>query len=279
MTKQIIVTKRDGTKELFEAGKLRKSLAEADAPSDVVEEIVSEITAECQEETTTDIIYTRAFDKLKKKRRSFAARYSLRESLAELGPTGYPFEQFVAQIFAATDYETYVGVVMEGKCTRHEIDVVAENDDTFVLVEAKFHNSRSIKSAVQTPLYMRARFDDLSANDYGDFDTEGKKVEHWLVTNTKFSSQAVEYGECAGIHMVGWGYPAEDNLEELITRADLQPVTALTSLSGSHKRELTKQGVVLCKTLRAEGDKLEGLGFKKEKIAEVMEEVNHLCHV
>lgn len=279
MSEKITVEKRDGLKEPFNTEKLRHSLKEANAPDDLIEEIIQEIISESAEETTTDFIYSRAFELLKEKRRSYAARYSLRQSLADLGPTGYPFEKFVARIFEAMDYKTTVGVDIQGSCTNHEVDVVAESGDKLILVEAKFHNSRSIKSAVQTPLYVQARFQDLEANNYGRFDKEGKEIEHWLVTNTKFSRHAVEYGECVGMHMVGWGYPETGNLEDLITKTDLQPVTALTSLSGSHKRELTEQGVVMCKTLREQQDKLAALGFDKQKIAEVMEEVNHLCHV
>lgn len=279
MSKEIIVEKRDGTKEKFQSEKLRESLQEAGAPEEMIQDIVDKITDEVTKETTTNIIYERAFELLKEKRRSFAARYSLRQSLADLGPTGYPFEKFVARIFDAQGYNSSVGVTIQGNCARHEIDVVAESDKKLILVEAKFHNSQSIKSAVQTSLYVNARFNDIEENDYGDFNNEGKKVEYWLVTNTKFSSQAIKYGECSGLQMIGWGYPEEDNLEDLITEASLQPVTALTTLSGSHTKELTKNGVVLCKTLRAERDKLEALGFDEEKIAEVMNEVNHLCHV
>lgn len=279
MSKQITVEKYDGTKEPFDPDKLRHSLLESETPEDITEEIIDKIVDEAEEQTTTKVIYTRAFDLLKEKRRSYAARYSLRQALADLGPTGYPFEQFVGHIFEAKGYAASVGVVIQGKCTSHEVDVVAENDEKLILVEAKFHNDRTIKSALQTPLYVRARFDDLEASGYGDFDHEGKEIEHWLVTNTKFSNQAVEYGECAGIHMVGWGHPNPGNLEELITEVDLQPVTALTTLSGSNKRDLTKQGLVLCKNIRAERDKLEALGLSEEKIQQIMDEVNHLCHI
>jgi len=279
MSKKIIVEKYDGTKERFDPEKLRDSLVEAQAPDDVINEIIRIIIEDCEEQTTTRKIYTRAFDLLKEKRRSYAARYSLRQSLADLGPTGYPFEKFVAHIFEANGYQTSVGVVIQGSCTSHEIDVVAEKNNTLVLIEAKFHNDRAIKSALQTALYVRARYDDLIKNKHGSFDDEGKKIEHWLITNTKFSKQAIEYGECAGLHMVGWGYPHKDNLEDLISAADLQPVTALTTLSGSHKRDLTRQGLVLCKNIRTEREKLEGLGFSDKKIDEVMDEVNHLCNI
>jgi hypothetical protein len=274
----IVVTKRNGEKEIFDPKKLEMSLKNASAPTELIDEIVDEITEEVAEETTTDVIYNRAFQLLKKKRRSYAARYSLRQSLADLGPTGYPFESFVGRIFQAKGFEVTVGVTIDGDCISHEVDVVAENENKLLLTEAKFHNSRSIKSAVQTSLYVKARFDDIADNDFGTFAHKDKEIERWLITNTKFSDQAIAYGECIGMKMIGWGYPQDENLQSLIMDTGLQPVTALTTLSGSNKRELTEQGVVLCKTLRNERDKLAALGFSKEKIADVLDEVNHLCH-
>ncbi len=279
MNETITVTKRDGTKEVFKKGKLQQSLKQAHAPDSVVNEIVEKISNSIDKVTSSDALYTKAFDLLKEHRKSYAARYSLRQSLADLGPTGYPFEEFVARIFNTKGFKTHVGTIVDGRCTEHEVDVVAENDDTLALVEAKFHNSRSVKSSLQIPLYVKARFDDLAENGFGEFAARNKTIERWLVTNTKFSDQAVEYGECADLKMIGWGYPEEENLESLIEEASLQPVTALTTLSGSHKRELTKQDIVLCKTLRDKKEKLEALGFDDDKIEEVMEEVNHLCHV
>ncbi len=273
------VIKQDGKAVPFNESKLRQSLQKAHAPEDVIDDIVASITEEVNKTITTDEIYQRAFDQLKEYRKSYAAQYSLRQSLAELGPTGYPFESFVARIFSAQGFTTSVGVKIEGKCCKHEVDVVAENDDTLAIIEAKFHNKRSIKSSVQTPLYVRARFDDLADNDYGQFSHNGRDIEHWVVTNTKFSDQAKQYGECAGLKMIGWDYPEDNNLQGLITDSNLQPVTALTTLSGAHKRELTKQNVVLCKNLRDQKSKLRELGFTDEKIEEVMDEVNHLCHV
>lgn len=273
------VLKRTGKTESFEESKLRKSLQKAHAPEEVIEEIVADISQEVDEAITSEEIYQQAFDKLKQYRKSYAAQYSMRQSLADLGPTGYPFEAFVARIFSAKGFTTNVGIKIEGKCCKHEVDVVAQNDDRLAIVEAKFHNKRSIKSSVQTPLYVRARFDDLAANNYGRFRQENRSIEHWLVTNTKFSDQAKQYGECAGLKMIGWNHPENKNLQKLITDSNLQPVTALTTLSGSHKRELTKQNIVLCKNLREQKSKLRELGFTDEQIQDVLDEVNHLCHV
>jgi hypothetical protein len=273
------VIKQDGKAVPFDEEKLRRSLAEAHAPEEIVDDIVTEISREVDGQITTNSIYQKAYEKLKSYRKSYAAQYSLRESLAKLGPTGYPFESFVARLFEAKGFTTEVGVTLQGDCIEHEVDVVAQNEERLAFVEAKFHNEYSIKSSVQTPLYVNSRFTDLAENNHGRFSDESKSVEYWLVTNTKFSDQAKNYGECAGLQMIGWNYPDDKSLETLITETNLQPVTALTTLNNAHKRELTKQNLVLCKNLRNQKEKLRELGFDDEEITEVIDEVDHLCHV
>ncbi len=60
----------------------------------------------------------------------------------ELGDTGYPFEKFVAALLRSEGYETKVGVIVQGHCVTHEVDVVAENDRHHYMCECKFHNSQ-----------------------------------------------------------------------------------------------------------------------------------------
>ncbi|MGS0527278.1 hypothetical protein ACU8V7_21050 [Zobellia nedashkovskayae] len=43
-----------------------------------------------------------------------------------MGPTGFPFERFIGALLTYSGYETKVGIVMDGICVTHEIDVVAE---------------------------------------------------------------------------------------------------------------------------------------------------------
>jgi hypothetical protein len=37
----------------------------------------------------------------------------------------------------------------------------------------------------------------------------------WLVTNTRFTGDAIQYGNCAGLKLIGWDYPAEGSLKDL----------------------------------------------------------------
>ncbi|MEY2703479.1 MAG: hypothetical protein RLY43_2118, partial [Bacteroidota bacterium] len=134
------ITKADGTKEFFEPEKLMNSLLQARANPKIAEEIVDKINKEIREGMTTSQIYERAFDLLNGRSKKTAMKYSVRRSILNLGPTGFPFEKYVSEIFRTKGYETRVGQIVQGKCIEHEVDMLAWNDKEVVVSEIKFHN-------------------------------------------------------------------------------------------------------------------------------------------
>jgi len=96
-----------------------------------------------------------------KKSPSIAARYNLKRALMELGPAGYPFEQFVAHIFSAQDYETIINQIISGNCIDHEIDITATKASKHFMIECKFHNRTGLKTNIKVILYIQARFEDV----------------------------------------------------------------------------------------------------------------------
>ena len=273
---QPTIIKANGEREPFKPEKLEHSLKNAGASEEMITKIIDAIEDELEDGMTTKRIYDRAFDLLSKERSNVASRYSLRNAVMQLGPTGFPLEQFVARIFREKGYKTEVGVEADGACGHHEIDVVAYTESELNMVEVKFHNERGITSDMQTALYTRARFDDLSGKTFSDFpDTDLDNA--WLVTNTKFTSSAISYGECAGLMMVGWDHPDEGNLHDLIESTKLQPVTCLTSLSESAKQKLLEDDLVLCQAVSQNEDKLREHGLTDSEIAAVRDEANQIC--
>ncbi len=258
--------------EAFDPQKLRASLERARAKKESIDRIVKHIEQEIKEGMTTKEIYTHAFSLLKKEDRRASAHYSLRKAILALGPSGFPFEKFVAQIFIANGYEAQSGVMMLGECVEHEVDVVAWDEKKLVIVEAKFHNEPNGKSDLKVVLYIKARFDDL-ANTIFDFGKKRKIDESWLVTNTKFSSEAIKYAECKSMKLVGWNYPHEKNLEEMIIDARLHPITCLTTTTPQEEAALMQAGVVLCKQAKENPDILKQVGINDQKIKEIMEEI------
>lgn len=273
MQNQILITKFTGEKEVFDPQKLRDSLARARVNPEVISKIVTHIESEIKEGMSTKEIYHHAFELLKKEEKPAAARYSLKKAVMELGPTGFAFEKLVAEIFRAKGFETEVDVEMLGECVPHEVDVVAWNENKLIVVEAKFHNQIGLKSDLKVALYIKARFDDL-AHTIFDYGKKRRIDESWLVTNTKFSRQAITYAECKNMKLVGWNYPAKGNLQDLIEDAGLHPITCLTSLTQKEERALMAVGVVLCKQARENLDIVAQAGLTEKRIQQMIAEID-----
>ncbi|MFH1455202.1 MAG: ATP cone domain-containing protein [bacterium] len=276
---QFYVIKANGEKELFDYKKLENSLRKVDASDELISQIVSEISIEAKtkEIVTTQDIYRMAFSILRKKQRPIAVRYSLKKAVAMLGPTGFPFEKFVAEIFKAHGYATMTDQIVKGKCVEHEIDIVAWKNNELVMTEAKFHTDFNLKSDLKIVLYVKARYDDIFGQEY-DFGGEKRKLtEGWIVTNTKFSTTAIQYGQCQpSLKFIGWNYPYNNNLHDMIERHELIPLTALTTITTAEKNLFLSKGIILSKSL-LDNNVLKVFNFDEKKIKSIQNEVQGLC--
>ncbi len=276
---EFYVTKANGEKELFDYKKLEGSLKKIDASDQLVAEVVSEVSAEAKNRAliTTQEIYRMAFSILRKKHKPIAVRYSLKKAVALLGPTGFPFEKFVAEIFKAMGYSTITDQIVQGKCVPHEIDVVAWKDKDLIMTEAKFHTDFNLKSDLKIVLYVKARYDDIFGKDYVFGGESRKLTEGWIITNTKFSTTAIQYGQCQpALKFIGWNYPYNFNLHNMIEKYELIPITALTSLSMAEKSLFLLRGIILSKDLLNDS-LLKEVKFDDRKIKLIKSEVEALC--
>lgn len=276
----VLVRKASGERETFSEEKLRTSLLRSGASPELAEEIVGHVGNEAPHETTTAAIYAHAFSILRSKKPAAAARYSLRQAIRELGPSGFPFERFVAEILKVQGYAVSVGGILPGFCVPHEVDIVAERAGKHIFVECKFHQDPHIKSDLKVALYVRARFDDITKAHEKRALGEGRAPrihEGWLVTNTKLTSQAIRYGACAGLTLIGWNYPTKGNLQDLILDANVHPLTCLPSLGAGARSMLMQDGVVLCRDLTNDRSMLEKLGMSRKDIDCVLAEAQELC--
>ncbi len=262
MNHLITITKSDGTKQLFEEEKLISSLKHAGASDEAIDEIIEQVEASMKEGMTTSQIYGHAFTLLRKHSVHVAVKYSVRRALAELGPDGFPFEKFVARIFHAWGYETLTDQHIMGGCIEHEIDVVAWKGNSLAMVEAKFHNEFGLKSDVKVVLYVKARFDDIAQNEFDFGGIKRKLTERYLFTNTKFTDQAVKYGVCNHVELIGWNYPLDKNLHTIIEQYKLHPITCVTSLSHQQKKDLVGRNVITCADLIKRPEVLKEIGVR-----------------
>jgi hypothetical protein len=274
MAEKIMIRKASGVLEAFDIAKLEHSLRRAHASESLISKVVERINQNVEDGMTTHDIYHEAFSLLHKLEQPTAARYSLRRAIMELGPSGFPFERFVAEIFKARGYEAITDQIVLGKCVEHEVDVVAWKNDELIMSEVKFHNELGLKSDLKVVLYVKARFDDLGATTFNYGNTDRKLSAGWLVTNTKFSSSAIKYAECNDMKIVGWNYPADEGLKEMIDSANLHPITTLNSLSDHDKKLLLEKNIVLCKTIKDNPELLISTGLAEANTEAILEEIN-----
>lgn len=277
--KHIWVVKANGDKQIFSEKKLRKSLHQSGAAQVVIDQIVSQIKNELHDGDTTRAIYRRAYSLLRKRKdtATVAVDYNLRAAIMELGPSGFPFENFVGEIFRSKGYTVEVGVMEKGWCVDHEVDVSARKDGVHHLMECKFHNQFGVKSDLKTALYVMERYRDIERHHEHVRAEKSRYHETWLITNTKLTSKAIQYGTCAGMHVIGWNYPKEGNLYDLILETGVHPITALTTLSVSHKKQLMKKNIVLCRDIYRKKGVLKSVGISESKIQEVLKQIQKIC--
>ena len=275
----VSITKASGTQEPFSQHKLENSLKKAGADNNAINTIIKKIKPFLYDGVSTKKIYRKAFKLLARHKGSLAARYSLKKAIMELGPTGYPFEHFIGQLLTQSGLRTEVGQILEGKCVSHEVDVVATGDKMQYFVECKYYNSQGKYADVKVPMYIRSRFEDIVAMrknlpEYKDFTFHG-----WLVTNTRFTSDALAYGKCSGLHLVSWDLPAVQSLKAMIEREGLFPVTVLTGLNKEQKQILLEKGIVLCRQLYNQQNMLDKMVQNQNKKQKIIDEIKDLIGI
>ncbi len=271
-----IIIKADGSQEVFDPARLRASLIRSGAGVHAAERITDIITSTVTPGAASKAIYARAFALLRREEGPVAARYALRRALLELGPSGHPFEDFIAHLFQAEGWKVEPRKMIQGKCVAHETDLYASHPERneYLAAELKYHNDPGYKTDLKVALYVKSRFDDIFSCDP---QTRSCPIDRGLlVTNTKFSSEAIAYAECVGVELLGWGYPATDNLFMRMSRAKVYPITTLTGLTRTEKRLLIEQGVIAVDEIVRNRSALDPLHISPEKVGRLLAEAEGL---
>lgn len=243
------IIKASGDKQKFNKEKLRSSLKKAGASLKIADEISRTVERNIHSGVRSEEILNQVTRRLKKTDPVITARYSLKKAIMELGPTGFPFEKYVAELLREYGYSIRVGQIIKGHCIKHEIDVIAQKGKERLIVECKYHNHRGIRSDIKVALYTHARFLDIERSrgkmpNYMNFSNKSL-----LVTNTKCTSEAIRYGKCVGLKIISWRYPKHESLEYLIEKKKLYPITVLPALTRRSKEVLVSNNLMLVKDL------------------------------
>ena len=277
MKDSISIRKRSGEIEAFNLDKLKNSLRRASVDEQLILKIAAEVEANLKDGMTTKQLYKMAYRMLKGTSRVQASKYKLKKALMQLGPSGFPFERLVGQLLSHEGFETEVGVFVQGNCVKHEVDVIAQKDQIHYMIECKYHSDEGRFCDVKVPLYIQSRFIDIRTEWKKHSDHHSKLHQGWVYTNTRFTTDAIEYGTCVDLGLTSWDFPSGKGLRERIDRAGLHPITALTSLTKYEKTLLLEKGIVICKELQQKPELLQQIGVKGSRLENILEDLEELC--
>lgn len=270
------VRKQSGEHVFYDPEQLRRSLLRAGAGEEDIHVILENIRRILYDGIPTRKIYRQAHELLRKRSSGASARYRLKQAILELGPTGYPFEKYVGALLAYQGYDVRTDQIIEGRCVSHEVDVIAEKDDEVIMAECKFHSEQGTKSDVKVPMYIRSRFEDIRHNLDRYYPGREVVFRGWLVTNTRFTEDAIDFGKCSGLHLVSWDYPGNGSLRERIDLAGLHPVTCLHNLTRREKKSLLAREIVLVKELLQHPSVLDELDLPAPRRRKLLQEAESL---
>lgn len=240
-----------GEREPFDPKKIRHTILKSGADETLAEEIVKKVESQVYDGMKTGKVFDLVMKSLKEASARVAARYDLKGSIMRLGPTGFTFETYMAEVLAAYGYDVKTRQTVRGKCATHELDLVFSEKQGHELrryfAECKYHNSLGIYLDLKEALYTFARYMDLveghKAGSCPGFDGA------WLVCNTRASTEAQSYAECVGLKLLCWNYPVGKGLESLIETKKLYPITVLRSLDPQSQVALSRLGLMLVSDL------------------------------
>lgn len=271
------VIKASGSVETLNLDKLKASLTRSGADSIKADEIIDLLLKDLGPLTSTKKIYRLAKKYLRQINHASGLRYSLKRALLRLGPSGYPFEKYFGAILENYGYDVQVGVFLEGRCVRHEIDVLAVNDRKVSLFECKYRNKPGNTIDIKVAMYVHSRFQDLKQTVKAQF--PGKTFHGSIVTNTRFTSDAEKYAKCTGLKLKSWRYPGDKSLESMIEAKRLYPVTIISGIKSGLVKTLIEQNIILLKDLAGMNaqDIRSRLSLPEKKAAALKKQADDLC--
>jgi len=236
----VFVKKRDGNLETFDPSKIQKALIRAGANKSLIKEVIDELQTKLYDGIPTQKIFYIVFELLRKRKKPLASRFNLKTAIANLGPSGYNFEVFTAHVLEEKGYLTQLNQIVQGKDITHEVDIIAKKNNENLICECKFHNKPWTYCPIQTALYTYARFLDVKINGF---------TQPMLITNTRFSPDAIKYSRGVNMKLLGWKYPKHQGLEQIIDKKALFPITILQDIDTPAIGKLLRQHVVLIRDL------------------------------
>lgn len=256
------VTKASGFVEEFSEEKLVKYLSKIRIPPQDMETIVRFCRDKFTQQVSTREIVNSVAEQLSKlpNGKLYAARYLLKQDLRKMGPAGHAFEKYVGRLFQADGAKVKVAIEVRGECVPHEVDVLARWDHHIDVVECKFHNSEGTKSDVVVALYMYARYMDIAEA----IKEPGYTSSVWIATNTKLTSQALDYAMCKNMQVLTVEQPEGNSIINRVVAKNLFPITSISTLDQYLNKLFDSDVILLADILGVDEAKAQRLGINPD---------------
>lgn len=243
---------------MFSFQKVYRSARRAGASKGLAKEIAKIIEKDTFSGIKTLDIFRRVKKLLSEKNSRSALRFSLKEAMKKLGPTGFPFEKYIGEVLKAIGFEVKINQRLPGSCiSDYEIDFIARKENLFYIGECKYRNLAGERVRSKNALANYARFlDILKGNYFKARKCQGLEIRTMMATNTKFTKRAMKYSRCMGVELLGWNCPKNKGLEYLIEKHKLYPITILPSLKSHLKNIFISEKMMLARdVLKIESEK------------------------
>jgi len=241
------IIKKDGATELFAPEKLCQSVTAVGVPDQLAQQVCSIVDESIDSGVSTDKIFITTRKYINEFSPKMAALYSLERGLSALGPSGFIFEQYVAALFTEMGYYVQTNIYAQGEGVSHEIDVWAEKGNVVFVIEAKYRNDFKSKTHINQVMYADAKVQDIKRRAIIDGDT--REFYEWVVTNTQFTNNAINYVQHREMQLMGWDFPKYINLKKIVFERDLYPVTTIPSITKKALKKFSLDGIILVKQL------------------------------
>jgi len=240
--KRIYVINSRREREPFSFTKVYNSCRRAGASDSLAQEIALSIKKQIYPDIPTSKIFKLVKQKLAARSPSSSIKISLKEAIRRLGPDGFDFEKYVAQVFSREGFKVKINQEIPGRCINsYEIDFLAKKKNLIYVGECKYHHLAGGRVVLREALSNYARFLDIANSSR----FKNQNVKTILITNTKFTSEVVKYSKCTKMELLGWNYPRRKGLEETIERLNLYPVTILPAFKNYFKSIFAKKRMML----------------------------------
>jgi hypothetical protein len=247
---EVFVRKEDGSRQLFDREKVVRTCLRMGANSQIAYAVAEKVERRLYDGISTQMILRMIFRFMRKYKPEVGNLFDLKRGLSLMSPKP-EFEMFVQVLLAHNGFEVRSNQILRGKCVEHEVDAIASKDGITYFVETKHHLSYHALTGLDESRIARAVLEDV-AEGFMLGRTDLKIDRAMIVTNTRYSEHAIQYGGCRSILQIGWDSPEKFGLQNMIREKKLYPLSCLRGLRGETRMKLVESGIVLIGQLLGE---------------------------